>query len=98
MTLLEINLLENQILKKRKLPRKKTTERRVVQKKNKREIVLRKRKKRIPSPPLKHTVKMGETLFSISRQYRCTVDQLKAWNPQLSTVLKAGEILIIHTE
>ncbi len=84
--------------KEKKTPEKKNNREAGGTKKNNSEIVLRKSNTSIPSPPLKHTVKMGETLFSISRQYRCTVDQLKAWNPQLSTVLKAGEILIIHTE
>ena len=50
----------------------------------------------ISSPPKNHTVQMGETLYSISRQYGCTVEQLKAWNPQLKTVLKPGETLLIY--
>ena len=43
-----------------------------------------------------HTVKMGETLYSISRQYNCSVEQLKQWNPQLGNVLKTGETLNIR--
>jgi len=42
-----------------------------------------------------HTVIFGETLFSISRKYACTIEQIKKWNPQLSSTLKAGEILQI---
>ncbi len=62
----------------------------------KREMVLREEEVMIISSPTRsHTVQMGETLYSISRQYGCTVDQLKEWNPQLGAVLKAGERLDI---
>lgn len=47
-------------------------------------------------PAIQHTVKMGETLYSISRQYNCSVEQLKQWNPQLGSVIKTGETLTIH--
>lgn len=47
------------------------------------------------SPSKSHTVEIGETLYSISRLYGCTVEQLKAWNPHLKTVLKVGEILLV---
>jgi LysM repeat protein len=47
----------------------------------------------IPLPPKSHTVQMGETLYSISRRYGCSVEQLKEWNPQMGAVLKAGEML-----
>jgi LysM repeat protein len=47
----------------------------------------------IPLPPKSHTVQMGETLYSISRRYGCSVEQLKEWNPQMGAVLKAGEKL-----
>jgi len=40
-----------------------------------------------------HTVKMGETLYSISKQYECTVEDLISWNPQLGNVLKTGDKL-----
>jgi LysM repeat protein len=49
----------------------------------------------IPAPPKSHTVQMGETLYSISRQYGCSVEQLKEWNPQMGDVLRAGEKLRI---
>ncbi|NLY23425.1 MAG: LysM peptidoglycan-binding domain-containing protein [Bacteroidales bacterium] len=42
-----------------------------------------------------HTVKMGETLYSISRQYNCTVEKLKSWNPQLGEILKVGDLIRI---
>ena len=60
------------------------------------DMVLRENSSEIPSPPINHTVRMGETLYSISRQYGCTVDQLKRWNPQLKSVLQAGEALLIY--
>lgn len=49
----------------------------------------------VPSPPKSHIVKMGETLYSISRQYGCTVEQLKEWNPQVGSLLQTGEKLDI---
>lgn len=45
-----------------------------------------------------HKVQMGETLYSISRLYGCTVEQLRTWNPQLSAVLKAGESLRVYSQ
>ncbi len=45
-----------------------------------------------------HTVMPGETLFSISRKYKCTVEQLRLWNPDLGNVLKAGDVLRIMLE
>lgn len=45
-----------------------------------------------------HTVKSGETLFSISRQYNCTVEELRRWNPQLGNTLKAGEKLTVNPQ
>ena len=45
--------------------------------------------------PQTHTVKPGETLYSISRKYNCTVEQLQQWNPQLSGSLKAGETITV---
>jgi len=43
--------------------------------------------------PGNHTVKMGETLYSISRRYDCTIDQLRSWNPQLGEILKVGDLI-----
>lgn len=60
------------------------------------EMVLREEKNAaVPSPPKSHTVQIGETLYSISRQYGCSVEQLKEWNPQIGSVLKAGDKLNI---
>ncbi len=48
--------------------------------------------------PLKHTVKMGETLYSISRQFNCSIEQLKSWNPHLGPILMAGDTLTILSD
>ncbi len=50
----------------------------------------------IANDPILHQVKPGETLYSISRKYNCTVAQIKEWNPQLGAVLKSGEKLTIR--
>lgn len=42
-----------------------------------------------------HTVAAKETLFSISKQYGVTVDQLKEWNSLTSNELKLGQVLIV---
>jgi LysM repeat protein len=65
-------------------------------------VILREDTLEIPKPvvvekerstPVNHTVKMGETLYSISRRYNCTVDQLRSWNPQLGEILKVGDLI-----
>lgn len=40
-----------------------------------------------------HTVASGETLYSISRKYNVSVDDLKAWNPETAAGLKVGQVL-----
>lgn len=42
-----------------------------------------------------HTVAQKETLFSISRQYGATVDQLKTWNNLSSEELSIGQVLFV---
>jgi LysM repeat protein len=42
-----------------------------------------------------HVVASGETLFSISRDFRISVDQIKAWNKLQATDLKVGQVIII---
>ncbi|MDO5522814.1 MAG: NlpC/P60 family protein [Bacteroidia bacterium] len=42
-----------------------------------------------------HEVKPGETLFSISQKYNCSVEQIRQWNPQLGAGLKAGETITV---
>lgn len=40
-----------------------------------------------------HTVAAGETLYSISRKYNVSVDDLKTWNQETSSGLKIGQVL-----
>lgn len=42
-----------------------------------------------------HTVRQGETLFSISRQYDVTVDQIREWNGLRDNVIRVGQELIV---
>lgn len=42
-----------------------------------------------------HTVRPGETLFSISRQYEITVEQLRTWNNLPDNVIRVGQELIV---
>jgi len=42
-----------------------------------------------------HTVAAGETMYSISRQYNVSVDQIKLWNSLQATELKIGQVLTI---
>jgi LysM repeat protein len=42
-----------------------------------------------------HTVRQGETLFSISRQYDITIDQIREWNGLRDNVIRAGQELIV---
>ena len=50
-------------------------------------------------PPVKttHVVKPGETLYSISKKYKCSVDELQAWNPTIvNSAINAGDKLRIN--
>jgi LysM repeat protein len=49
----------------------------------------------IKSKSTVHTVAMGETLFSISRQYNLTVEQLKKWNNLSGNTLDIGQTLYV---
>jgi len=42
-----------------------------------------------------HTVKQGESLYSIARTYNVTIDQLKNWNELTSNTLAVGQELVI---
>ncbi|MCA9471009.1 MAG: LysM peptidoglycan-binding domain-containing protein [Nitrospirales bacterium] len=42
-----------------------------------------------------HTVAKGETLFSISRQYGISVNNLKSWNNLPSNLIKPGQKLVV---
>jgi LysM repeat protein len=44
-----------------------------------------------------HTVKEGETLFSIAQKYKISVDQIKKWNDLTSNVLDVGQTLRVSS-
>lgn len=46
---------------------------------------------------LRHTVAKGETLYSISKQYNVSKEQIKAWNNLTDNSLKLGTNLIVGT-
>lgn len=48
--------------------------------------------------PDTYTVQIGETLFSISRKFGLTVDELKALNPELIDGLKAGKTIRLRKQ
>lgn len=48
-----------------------------------------------PSAAKTHTVAAKETLFSISRQYGMTIQQLKEWNGIQENELKVGQVLSV---
>jgi membrane-bound lytic murein transglycosylase D len=43
-----------------------------------------------------HVVQPKETLYSISKKYGVSLEQLKAWNKLDSMDLKTGQQLVIH--
>jgi LysM repeat protein len=60
-----------------------------------------------PSPPVEpanarrtenvnHVVRSGETLFSISRRYGVTVNDIRSWNGLTSNLLEIGQVLEIR--
>ncbi|HET6990754.1 MAG TPA: LysM peptidoglycan-binding domain-containing protein, partial [Bacteroidia bacterium] len=44
-----------------------------------------------------HVVRKGETITSISRRYKCSVTDIRAWNGLRSNYLKPGQKLTIYT-
>lgn len=42
-----------------------------------------------------HTVAAGETMYSVSRLYSISIDQLKAWNGITTNELKTGQVVLI---
>ena len=42
-----------------------------------------------------HTVKKGDTLYSLARQYDCSVSDIRKWNPKMSDAIKIGERIMI---
>lgn len=53
--------------------------------------------KEIPQDKFPHTVKQGETLYGISKQYSVTPDDIKNANAGLKDGLLAGEVILIPT-
>ncbi|MCX2745806.1 LysM peptidoglycan-binding domain-containing protein [Mangrovivirga sp. M17] len=49
----------------------------------------------VSSKAKKHTVKKGETLFSISRKYDITVNEIKTWNSLNGNSIDLGQELIV---
>lgn len=52
-----------------------------------------------PSPPtpalMLHTVEQGQTLYSLSRQFQVTVEQLRQWNDLPDSTIRIGQTLIV---
>lgn len=46
--------------------------------------------------PLLYKVMAGDTLYSISNQHSCSLEQLRQWNPHIGSTLKAGETISIY--
>ncbi len=49
----------------------------------------------VPANGKTHTVEESQTLYSISRMYGVTTDELKAWNKLSSNSLSIGQVLIV---
>lgn len=49
-------------------------------------------------PVATHKVEPGETIFGLSRKYGVTEAQLKEWNPEIASGLKAGQVLKLGPE
>jgi membrane-bound lytic murein transglycosylase D len=45
--------------------------------------------------PGQHTVESGDSLWSLSQRYHCSVENLKAWNNLASAKLKLGQKLVV---
>jgi len=45
---------------------------------------------------IRHQVRSGETLFSISRRYGVTVSDIREWNRLRSNLIEVGQVLIIR--
>lgn len=56
-----------------------------------------------PSSPddattIRHQVRAGETLFSLSRRYGVTVNDIRSWNNLSSNLLEVGQVLTIFSD
>lgn len=47
---------------------------------------------------IRHQVRAGETLFSLSRRYGVTVNDIRAWNNLSSNLLEVGQVLTIFSD
>ncbi|MGK7370585.1 MAG: LysM peptidoglycan-binding domain-containing protein, partial [Candidatus Halalkalibacterium sp. M3_1C_030] len=48
-----------------------------------------------PAEPITHRVRAGETLFTITQNYKVSIDSLKKWNELQSNNLNAGQSLLV---
>ena len=76
-----------------KIPSAKTTKKEIVA-----ETPAPKQTTALPLNSAKHTVAKGETLFSISKKYNVSMDQLKAWNKLSNNSVQVGNTLLISNE
>jgi LysM repeat protein len=47
---------------------------------------------------IRHQVRAGETLFSLSRRYGVTVNNIRSWNNLNTNLLEVGQLLTIYTD
>ena len=47
--------------------------------------------------PIKHVVKQGESLYSISKQYNISINEIKSLNKLYSNSIKVGQLLTVGT-
>ena len=45
----------------------------------------------------KHVVERGETLYSLGRRYKVSIQDLKSWNGLSRSSIRSGDVLIIWT-
>lgn len=50
-----------------------------------------------PKGQVKHEVAAGETMYSISRAYKVSVEQLKEWNKLSGNELKPGQVILVSS-
>jgi membrane-bound lytic murein transglycosylase D len=50
-----------------------------------------------PKGIIKYRVRPGDTLYSISKKYGVSINQLKEWNNLNSNYIRSGQTLIIYT-
>ncbi|MCO6494592.1 MAG: LysM peptidoglycan-binding domain-containing protein [Bacteroidetes bacterium] len=50
----------------------------------------------LPNKLINHTIQTGETLYSISRIYGVTVDEIKRWNQIVGNEIRVGQVIKIE--